>query len=102
VIDGGKTYTPLRCMGYRCPPKTQHDTGQELGRRTRVHRVFGNLQTWPHGTHHGLVTTTCRSTSGEFTFRFDPQMAAFPTLSGLGTQHPHTTYDQLHTAEPTG
>lgn len=42
VIDGGKTYTPLRCMGYRCPPKTQHDTGQELGRRTRVHRVFGN------------------------------------------------------------
>ncbi|MBI5672598.1 MAG: transposase [Nitrospirae bacterium] len=88
VIDGGKTYTPLRCIGYRHPTKTQHDTGQELGRWPRVHRIFGNLQTWLHGTHHGLVTTTCRSTSGEFAFRFNPQMAAFPTPASAHNLQP--------------
>lgn len=105
VTDGWKAYTPLRGMGYRHRPKTQGNPEQAAKLLPRVHRVFGNLQTWLRGTHHGVGHHHLQVYLDEFTFRFNRRrtpMAAFQTLLGLGTQHPPTTYNQLYTVESTG
>lgn len=105
VTDGWKAYTPLRGMGYRHRSKTQSDPAQAAKLLPRVHRVFGNLQTWLRGTHHGVGHHHLQVYLDEFTFRFNRRrtpMAAFQTLLGLGTQHPPTTYNQLYNVESTG
>jgi transposase-like protein len=105
VTDGWKAYTLLRGMGYRHRPKTQGDPEQAATILPRVHRVFGNLQTWLRGTHHGVGHPHLQAYLDEFTFRFNRRrtpMAAFQTLLGLGTQHPPTTYNQLYDVESTG
>ncbi len=70
-----------------------------------VHRIFGTLQTWLRGTHHGVGNHHLQAYLDEFTFRFNRRptlMAAFQTLLGLGTQHQPTTYNQLYDVESTG
>ena len=64
----------------------------------RVHRVFGNLQTWLRGTHHGVSGKHLQAYLDEFVFRFNRRrtpMAAFQTLLGLGSQHTSPTYRAL-------
>lgn len=71
----------------------------------RVHRVFGNLQTWLRGTHHGVSAKHLQAYLDEFTFRFNRRrtpMAAFQTLLGLGSQQGATTHHQLYAMESTG
>jgi hypothetical protein len=61
----------------------------------RFDRVFGNLQTWLRGTHHGVSAKHPQAYLDEFTFRFNRRhtpMAAFQTLPGLGGQQGATTY----------
>ena len=60
--------------------------------------MFGNLQTWLRGTHHGVSAKHLQAYLDEFTFRFNRRhtpMAAFQTLLGLGSQQGATTYNQL-------
>jgi transposase-like protein len=105
VTDGWPSYAPLASLGYRHRPRTQ-GAAQRAGKLLpRVHRVFGNLQTWLRGTHHGVGHKHLQAYLDEFTFRFNRRrtpMAAFQTLLGLGSQHPPTTYKMLYGAERTG
>ena len=98
-------YAPLRGMGYRHRPRTQGNPRRAGKILPRVHRVFGNLQTWLRGTHHGVSAKHLQAYLDEFTFRFNRRrtpMAAFQTLLGLGSLEPPTTYHQLYAVESTG
>jgi transposase-like protein len=104
--DGWQGYAPLASLGYCRRPRTRGDDPRRAARLLpRVHRVFGNLQTWLRGTHHGVGHKHLQVYLDEFTFRFNrrrtPQ-AAFQTLLGLGAQRGPTTYQQLYEVEPTG
>ena len=105
MTDGWQGYAPLRDMGYGHRPRTQGDPRRASKILPRVHRVFGNLQTWLRGTHHGVIAKHLQSYLDEFTFRFNRRhtpMAAFQTLLGLGGQQGATTYKQLCAVELTG
>jgi hypothetical protein len=70
-----------------------------------IRRVFGHLKTWLRGTHHGVGHTHLQAYLDEFTFRFNRRrvpMAAFQTLSGLGSQRRPTTYKELYGVESSG
>lgn len=104
--DGWQGYAPLANLGYRHRPQTRGDDPRRAAKLLpRVHRVFGNLQTWLRGTHHGVGQRHLQVSLDEFTFRFNrrrmPQ-AAFQTLLGLGAQHAPATYKQLYARESTG
>ena len=91
-------------MGYRHRPKTQGGPERAAQTLPRVHRVFGNLQTWLRGTHHGVGNQHLQVYLDEFTFRFNRRrtpMAAFQTLLGLATVHGPTTYQMLYGSEST-
>ncbi len=105
LTDGFQGYAPLSRMGYVHRRRTQgaaHRAGTIL---PRVHRVFGNLQTWLRGTHHGVGHKHLQVYLDEFAFRFNRRrtpMAAFQTLLSLGSQRAPTTYKQLYAVESTG
>jgi transposase-like protein/ribosomal protein L37AE/L43A len=102
VTDGWQGYAPLAGLGYRHRPRTQGARKRADKILPRVHRVFGNLQTWLRGTHHGVGHQHLQAYLDEFTFRFNRRrtpMAAFQTLLGLGGQHTPTTYKMLYGAE---
>ena len=103
--EGWQGYAPLAAMGYRHRPRTQGDPRRGTKILPRVHRVFGNLQTWLRGTHHGVGNKHLQVYLDEFSFRFNrrrtPQ-AAFQTLLGLGAQRAPTTYQELYAVESTG
>ena len=104
LTDGWGAYAPLRGMGYRHRAKTQGHPARAGKILPRVHRVFGNLQTWLRGTHHGVGKQHLQVYLDEFTFRFNRRrtpMAAFQTLLGLATVHGPTTYDMLYDSELT-
>ena len=104
--DGWQGYAPLGSLGYRHRPRTRGEDPRRAAKLLpRVHRVFGNLQTWLRGTHHGVGRKHLQVYLDEFAFRFNrrrtPQ-AGFQTLLGLGTLHEPTTYKQLYAGESTG
>jgi len=104
--DGWQGYAPLTSLGYRHRPRTRGDDPRRAAKLLpRVHRVFGNLQTWLRGTHHGVGHKHLQVYLDEFTFRFNRRRtppAAFQTLLGLGAQCGPTTYQQLYDVESTG
>jgi hypothetical protein len=80
---------PLRRMGYRHRPRPQGCPRRAGMILHRIHRVFGNLQAWLRGTHHGVSAKHLQDYLDGFTFRFNRRptpMAAFQTLLGLGSQ----------------
>jgi transposase-like protein len=103
--DGWQGYAPLTGLGYRHRPRTQGTPKRAEEILPRIHRVFGNLETWLRGTHHGVGLKHMPAYLDEFTFRFNRRrtpMAAFQTLLGLGSQRMPTTYKELYAVESTG
>ena len=98
ITDGRGGYASLDSLGYRHRPKIQGERQRAKRILPRIHRVFGDLQTWLRGTHHGVDKKHLQSYLDEFTFRFNRRgvpMAAFQTLLGLGSQHRPVTHNQL-------
>ena len=96
--DGWMGYAHLREAGFRHQRKVQGSPERAAVILPRIHRVFGNLQTWLGGTHHGVSGKHLQAYLDEFAFRFNRRqkpMAAFQTLLGLGSHHPRTTYADL-------
>ncbi len=96
--DGFPGYKHLADAGYRHQRKVQGIPERGSIILPRVHRVFGNLQTWLRGTHHGVGDKHLQAYLDEFAFRFNRRskpMAAFQTLLGLGATHPTVTYKDL-------
>lgn len=96
--DGWVSYGGLDEAGYRHRPRIQGDPKRAEKLSPRIHRVFGNLQTWLRGTYHGVDNKHLQAYLDEFVFRFNRRqtpMAAFQTLLGLGGRHAPTTYEGL-------
>ena len=96
--DGWGGYASLDALGYRHRPRVQGERERAKRILPRIHRVFGNLQTWLRGTHHGVDKQNLQLYLDEYTYRFNRRrvpMAAFQTLLGLGSQHKPLTRNQL-------
>ncbi len=96
--DGWTGYKHLREAGFSHQRKVQGVPERAGVILPRIHRVFGNLQTWLRGTHHGVSGKHLQAYLDEFTFRFNRRqqpMAAFQSLLGLGAGQQPVTYDSL-------
>lgn len=88
--DGWIGYDDLDYLGYRherVAVRGDHEkTDQHL---PMIHIVFGNLDTWLLGTHHGVSPKHLQAYLNEFAFRFNRRhwpMAAFDSVLGIGVR----------------
>ena len=91
--DGWPGYDRLKSLGYDHQPENQGGKRNPRQILPRIHRVFSNLKTWLAGTHHGVGSKNVPAYLREFEFRFNRRrtpMAAFQSLLGLTSRHPHT------------
>jgi hypothetical protein len=97
--DQWRGYSKNAMRGYR------HEFHHPETHALHIHRVFGNLQTWLNGTHHGVDAKYLQNYLDEFVFRFNRRqtpMAAFQTLLGLTTQCPHVSLKKMTEPESAG
>lgn len=85
--DGWQGYNPLDTLGYRqeriVVGGDQSVTDAHL---PMIHIVFGNLDAWLLGTHHGVSPKHLQAYLNEFTFRFNRRFwptAAFDAVLGI-------------------
>ena len=108
--DGWTGYDNLHKLGYRhtaVPVRgDQAKTDQHL---PMIHIVFGNLDAWLLGTHHGVSPTHLQSYLNEFVFRFNRRfwpMVAFDSVLKIAARVESLTYRdfyenaQTHTTPP--
>lgn len=88
--DGWTGYDNLHKLGYRhlfVPIRgDQTKTDQHL---PMIHIVFGNLDAWLLGTHHGVSSAHLQSYLNEFVFRFNRRfwpMVAFDSVLKIATK----------------
>jgi hypothetical protein len=99
--DGWGGYGPLTSMGYRHEALAirgdQAITDKHL---PMIHIVFGNLDAWLLGTHHGVSPKHLQAYLNEFIFRFNRRFwpgAAFDAVLGIGGRVTGPTYAGLYT-----
>ena len=98
--DGWTGYDPLGAAGYT------HDRVAVGGDHAitdahlpMIHIVFGNLDAWLLGTHHGVSPKHLQAYLNEFVFRFNRRfwpMAAFDAVLRIGTRAPAPTYAGIY------
>ncbi len=79
--DGWTGYSKKALKGYKHDRQVQRTPENKFA--PHIHKVFGNLQTWLNGTHHGVDPKYLQSYLDEFVFRFNRRnypMAAFRSL----------------------
>lgn len=98
--DGWVGYDRLGTLGYRheavavCGDHAKTDKHLPM-----IHIVFGNLDTWLLGTHHGVSPKHLQAYLNEFTFRFNRRfwpMAAFDSVLRIGIRVGAPTYKQFY------
>lgn len=95
--DGWKGYSKTALADYRHEVRIV-GVGKAHQLAPHIHRVFSNLKTWLHGTHHGVQPKYLQYYLDEFTFRFNRRqtpMAAFRTLLGIATQKKPVSLGQI-------
>lgn len=95
--DGWKGYSKTALADYRHEARIVGE-GKAHQLAPHIHRVFSNLKTWLHGTHHGVQPKYLQYYLDEFVFRFNRRqtpMAAFRTLLGIATQKKPVSLGQI-------
>jgi hypothetical protein len=92
--DGWKGYSKEALKGYKHDQQVQGDSERAKELAPHIHKVFGNLQTWLNGTHHGVGKKYLQDYLDEFVFRFNrrdyPMVAFRSLLEILMTREPLT------------
>jgi len=98
--DGWIGYENLGKMGFRHEAVAVNGdhakTDQHL---PMIHVVFGNLDAWLLGTHHGVSPKHLQAYLSEFVFRFNRRfwpMVAFRSVLGIAAQSSAPTYAGLY------
>ncbi len=98
--DGWVAYENLGKLGFchkAVPVRGDHaKTDQHL---PMSHIVFGNLDAWLLGTHHGVSPKHLQAYLSEFVFRFNRRfwpMAAFVSILGIAVHSAAPTYAELY------
>ena len=101
--DGWTGYDNLRKLGFVHEPVDicgdHSKTDQHL---PMIHIVFGNLDAWLLGTHHGVSAKHLQAYLNEFVFRFNRRfwpMVAFNSVLKLAAHSRPPTYDGLYTGD---
>lgn len=101
--DGWTGYDNLHKLGYRhnaVSVRGDHvKTGQHL---PMIHIVFGNLDAWLLGTHHGVSPKHLQGYLNEFVFRFNRRfwpMVAFDSVLKIAARAEAATYRDLYDGE---
>ncbi len=98
--DGFTAYRRIAKLGFRhdVVVASEHEDDAE-GWLPHVHRMFGNLQTWLNGTHHGVSKKHMQAYLNEYIFRFNRRRSpkkAFDALLGLASHNSGPTYEKLY------
>ena len=98
--DGWTGYDNLQELGYQHKAVTVHadhvKTDQHL---PMIHIVFGNLDAWLLGTHHGVSSKHLQGYLNEFVFRFNRRfwpMVAFESVLKIAARITAPTYAGLY------
>jgi len=103
--DGWTGYDNLHKLGYR------HNVVSVLGDHVKteqhlpmIHIVFGNLDAWLLGTHHGVSSKHLQGYLNEFVFRFNRRfwpMVAFDSVLKIAVRVEAPTHLDLYDGERT-
>ena len=98
--DGWTGYDPLRDLGYAHERVVvAGDQAVTEAHLPMIHIVFGNLDAWLLGTHHGVSRKHLQAYLNEFCFRFNRRFwpgAAFSAVLGIARKVPGPTYEGLY------
>lgn len=98
--DGWTGYDRLADLGYVHEPVAINGDHTKTDRHLpMIHIVFGNLDAWLSGTHHGVSPQHLQAYLNEFAFRFNRRfwpMSAFNAVLGIATRVAAPTYASLY------
>ena len=98
--DGWAGYDNLESLGYRHKPvSVQGDPNKTDQHLPMIHIVFGNLDAWLLGTHHGVSPKHLQAYLNEFVFRFNRRvwpMVAFDSVINIAARATSPTYAGLY------
>ncbi len=103
--DGWTGYDNLHKLGYRhTAVPVRGDQAKADQHLPMIHIVFGNLDAWLLGTHHGVSSTHLQGYLNEFVFRFNRRfwpMVAFDSVLKIAAQVESLTYRDFYESEQT-
>jgi transposase-like protein len=98
--DGWVAYDGLSKLGFcHKAVSVRGDHAKSDQHLPMIHIVFGNLDAWLLGTHHGVSGKHLQAYLNEFVFRFNRRfwpMAAFASVLGIAAQSAAPTYGGLY------
>lgn len=98
--DGWTGYDNLQKLGYRHKAVAiQGDHTKTDQHLPMIHIVFGNLDAWLLGTHHGVSAKHLQSYLNEFVFQFNRRfwpMTAFDSVLKIAARVEPPTYAELY------
>jgi len=98
--DGWTGYDNLTKLGYRHDPLAiKGDQAKTEAHLPMIHIVFGNLDAWLLGSHHGVSPKHLQAYLNEFVFRFNRRfwpMVAFDSVLKIAVRVEASTYRDLY------
>lgn len=98
--DGWNGYDNLEKLGYKHKPIVVNgDHSKTEQHLPMIHIVFGNLDSWILGTHHGVSPKHLQGYLNEFVFRFNRRfwpLVAFNSILKIAAHTEAPTYEGLY------